>query len=815
MTPRRAPLTLILFLALCFIARSAEPPKPDERPAEPGEWGFRPADGTTLEVNPPAFVWRPQKGAETYLFECSPTPDFSKDVYRIENLWLNCHCPPEVFPAGRRFWRFAYVDSKGVRSPWSQVRSFTIPAEAVEFSLPAMTELLSRVPKQHPRLFIRPEELDQLRRDVRGPLRSQWQQLVKQANRLVANPPPSDEPLKYEPGWKLGNPQWLERWWGNRMKVIATLDGAATLAFVYMVTGERQYGEAARKLMVAAAEWDPKGSTNHIYNDEASMPVLYLMSRAYTWGYGALSDDDRAKIRASMTARGQEIFNYLRRAPHTWRPYDSHRNRGWHKLGEVAIAFMAEIDDAPKWLEHTVNVFFCCYPVWSDDDGGWHEGTSYWNGYMTKQTWWLDVMKSALRIDGYRKPYFSRAGYFPLYSMPPGTTAGGFSDSQLEREPRSMADTVAVFARGAQNGHWQWWADRAGYEREGGYLGVIRARQPAPKPKSPDDLPQSKVFRGTGLAMLHSDLTDAKKDIEIFFKSSPMGSHSHGFNVQNSYVLAVYGKPVLVWTGRRDWHGSPHHTQWMWEAKSQNSILVNGKGPKKHASDVGGKIAAFHTSREFDYVVGDATDAYVGALKQFTRTILFAKPDIIVMYDQLVAPQPATYSWLMHANEKMEFRDQAAIVASNGDSHARVSLLEPRGLRLDQNDRFDPEPQKWPGWKQWHFSAETPQPLAATQFVSVIRPYAGAAPSAANETARRVDGGWLCEIAAKGGEKVLVLLRSDADAKRVSADGDFSTDGVCAAVRLDKAGKLRSAFSASGRATYKGQTIERTDRPLR
>ena len=34
-----------------------------------------------------------------------------------------------------------------------------------------------------------------------------------------------------------------------------------------------------------------------------------------------------------------------------------------------------------------VNKFYAAYPVWSDDDGGWHEGVSYWAGYMSKAVW--------------------------------------------------------------------------------------------------------------------------------------------------------------------------------------------------------------------------------------------------------------------------------------------------------------------------------------------------------------------------------------------------------------------------------------------
>ncbi len=804
---RRPGMAAVLFFSFSLAAiHAAQGPALDDSPAQPGEWGFRPFEGSETEVNPPAFSWRPQKGATTYVLECSPTPDFSKDVYRVEGIWLNVHCPPRVFKPGAYHWRYAFVDEKGQRSAWSKVRAFTIPQTAVEFPMPPMQELIARIPKGHPRLFLRPEDLGQLKKDIEGPLKERWAGLRKEADRLAANPPPSDEPLKYEPGWKRGSAEWLARWWGNREKVIRTLNGAATLAFVYMVTGEKKYGEVARKLMLDAAAWDPKGSTNHYYNDEASMPVVYYMSRAYTWGYGALSEADRAKIRASMTVRGQDIFSHLRRSPHTWRPYDSHHNRAWHKLGELAIAFMGEIDECPMWLEHTVNTFFCCYPVWSDDDGGWHEGASYWSSHQYRHTWWLDVMKSALGIDGFKKPFFHRAGYFPLYAMPPGTECGGFGDLALERTPRAHGSLMTIFARGAQNGHWQWYADQVGGEIESGYLGLLRAQRPAPKPQPPTDLPSSKVFRGTGLAMLHTNLLDATKDVQVFFKSSPMGSQSHGFNAQNSFILAVYGKPLLISSGRRDWHGSPHHTQWMWETKSQNNILVNGKGQIKHTrTEVGGKITAFHTSGEFDYVVGDASATYGEAIRHYTRTILFAKPDIILIYDQLDAAKPSTFSWLLHAIEAMRFKGQSEILVSNGASHARVSIVQPTGLKLSQHDKFDPPPQKWPGWKQYHFAAETTEPRETIQFITVIRPYGptagatggdkGALPPA-GESVKRVPNGWLCEIRGEKGTTLEVLLRTG-EAGGIVAAGIWKSDSECAVRRVDAGGKVISTFTSA------------------
>ena len=100
-----------------------------------------------------------------------------------------------------------------------------------------------------------------------------------------------------------------------------------------------------------------------------------------------------------MKVRGDEMYNHL--CPrHLWRPYSSHSNRAWHFLGEVGIAFLGEVEGAEDWVWFAMNVFYNVYPVWSDDDGGWHEGISYGHSYITKR----DTMIATLPIgygDGY------------------------------------------------------------------------------------------------------------------------------------------------------------------------------------------------------------------------------------------------------------------------------------------------------------------------------------------------------------------------------------------------------------------------------
>jgi hypothetical protein len=116
----------------------------DERPAAAGEWGFRPAPGARIEVNPPAFVWRPQPGALHYEWQASRDASFEGVERGAEVERLNVHCPPEPFEVGSWNWRFRYRTQTGEVSAWSSVREFQVTDAAPLFAIPTREELLAR-----------------------------------------------------------------------------------------------------------------------------------------------------------------------------------------------------------------------------------------------------------------------------------------------------------------------------------------------------------------------------------------------------------------------------------------------------------------------------------------------------------------------------------------------------------------------------------------------------------------------------------------------------------------------------------------------
>lgn len=744
------------WLGVLGLCAALQPPF-DDRPARPGEWGFRPAEGAVAATDPPAFVWRPQRHAASYEWQLAREAGFERIERRARGLAWNVHCPPRGLGRGRWFWRVRFVRSSGERSAWSRVRSFVVDETSALFALPEREELLSRVPRRHPRLFVRPEQREELRRRIAGDLRGPWRRLLARCERLLRDPPSTEEPPRYPEDVAPRSEEWRAIWWGNRKRTIAVLDAAATLAFARWLGGEElaAHGRLARRLLLAAARWDPRGATGYRYNDEAGMPYAYHFARAYTFLHDLLDEDERALCRRVMRVRGRDMYRHL--CPrHLWRPYSSHSNRAWHFLGEVGIAFLGEIPEAGDWVWFAANVFTACYPVWSDAEGGWHEGLAYWRSYLGRFTWWADVMRSALRLDAYTKPFFAHVGDWPLYLQPPGTRGGGFGDLCGRLRSSGNARLMALFAARARNPYWAWYAAAHGDAARPGdsYIDLLRGALPAVTPRPPTDLPKARLFAGVGQAVLNTDLEHAADNVEVIFKSSPFGTQSHGYEAQNSMLLYAYGERLLIRSGYRDLYGSAHHRRWMWSTRSTNSVTVEGHGQLPHSPLARGRIEGFSTTDGLQWVRGEAAGAYGGRLRRFTRDVVLLEPDLVLVHDVLEAGEPSTFEWWWHAETPFGLGERRATVRT-GRAGCELRWLAPERLELTTTDRFDPPPRPRVRLRQYHLTARTVAKDRAARALWAIRVSRGDE-RAVSAPRRTPQGGYLLRA---GEDRVRVELR--------------------------------------------------------
>ena len=362
-----------------------------------------------------------------------------------------------------------------------------------------------------------------------------------------------------------------------------------------------------------------------------------------------------------------------------------------------------------------MNKFYAAYPVWCDDDGGWHEGAAYWAGYMGKIVWWLQAAQSALQIDGLKKPFFAQVGDFPLYVAPPGSPNMGFGDLVLPhplrgRGRRSWNTSSAPSASrpgSSHAGYWRWWTEQWQMNRAAGIAGFLyQANLPdLPEARPPTDLPPSKVFRGIGVASLHTTLTNSAEDVHLLFKSSPFGSQSHGHNPQNSFQLNAYGEALLTTCVYRDYYGSKFHYQWCHSTRAHNAVLVDGQGQRSHSASSTGSILDFELVARY------------GLRRRQRRRGLRRPARAVSAMRRLRQARPHRDLRRPGGHERGDLPVHAAragaFVVDEAAARARieqpkagatVQYLSPVPLSFRQWDGYEPKPEReFPN--QWHLEA--------------------------------------------------------------------------------------------------------------
>jgi hypothetical protein len=280
-------------------------------------------------------------------------------------------------------------------------------------------------------------------------------------------------------------------------------------------------------------------------------------------------------------------------------------------------------------------------------------------------------------------------------------------------------------ADGARAAYWRWWTEQWKMRGEGGVLGFLYKANlpPLPAAKAPTALPQSKIFHGIGVASLHSTLLDSKEDVHFLFKSSPFGTQSHGHNPHNIFQLNAYGESLLTTCTYRDLHGSKFHYQWVHSTVAHNGVLVNGEGQIKHTAAPHGRIVESKLTPDWDYIAGDATAAYGGRLERYQRRVAFVKPDVIVMYDDVAAAEPATFQFMLHALAEFKLDEgKSQISVEQPKAGVTVKYLSAAPLKFRQWDGFEPKPSKeFPN--QWHVEAGTQDKQRAIGMLTVLLPY--------------------------------------------------------------------------------------------
>ena len=704
-------------------------PHPHKDPRQPG-------DGARPGTNPPVFAWLPIEDADGYRLEVARDSSFENTCLDIGGLQESLYLPETALDPGMYFWRWS-LDSGAT----SEVFAFEIEPEAVVVEVPPAAEWLKGFPAEHPRIYVRPEELPALRSSAAGEQAQAWARLRESAEAVLAEPHEIEEP-PFLPDRSENYQKYHETWapimWNSRRFV----KGAETLGLAYLVSGEDVFARAACRRMASISRWDPEGSSHLPHNDEAHMSVIWNGSNACDWVWDRFTEQEREAVVTQFRRRGQITFDHMHnRGSYGVTRFDSHAGREIVFLAHIALVFHEHIPEAQTWLEWLRPVLCGIWPIWSGDDGAWAEGPSYGLAYVTIMSMFATALKRGIGVDLYRRPFWKNHARWRQYCLPPYAEWMGFGD-HTERWAgtwRSNADLVDLIGHETDTCEFTEYvkAFRAEAEemqtpaerRSSGVLSQLYLAGPEQtRPPSDTDGTNLRVFPAAGWAAVRTHLNDPARDIAMIFRSSPLGAISHSHANNNDFILHAGGKVMAMPSGYYIGYGSDHHTHWVWHTKSHNCVTLSDASQIMRSHDSLGSIGNAFEDERLVYFAGIADASYSDRAKRCRRHVFFLKKQsCFVMIDEFVAVPgiDSALQWNIHSWNRFAV-----------DEEARTFLLERDGSSLEghfmyHNNAFfslsegwDPPPMRTgrdeSQWGQQYHLRFTPSGLVSRRNLGVV-----------------------------------------------------------------------------------------------
>jgi hypothetical protein len=414
---------------------------------------------------------------------------------------------------------------------------------------------------------------------------------------------------------------------------------------------------------------------------------------------------------------------------------------------------------------------------WSAEEGGYANGTAYamWDVGALLSSWYvlrLATCGGAACIDLGQKAWVRNWGRFITYFVPPtypadgaihearkqdpGTPIGLFGDGFAEHS--SLSEVRAPYVKGhthfAPSALGCWYASSLARDDQFRIEYLMSppntCASPAPFPSA---TPNSLYLPSVGWMAMHSDLADLNRT-SVYFKSSPppFGAFNHQSADQNAFVINAGGERLAIESGYFDAYNSDHWQYWVKRTRSKNAITFDGGQGQvawEHLPDpfraAGfGSIVQQFSSADYDVVTGDATQAYNGALTQAKRSMVYLRPNLVLVYDRLASDIPRQWEWNIHALNQMNVVSDRQVSIEKSGQRLCVDMLAGPATGFTQTDLFTADPVA-NAPRQWHGSFYSVERLGAAEFIALLN--VGCTPATAS--AAKADDVWIVPVSDK------------------------------------------------------------------
>jgi hypothetical protein len=539
---------------------------------------------------------------------------------------------------------------------------------------PNISVPLQQLRPAHPRLLATIKDFARARDlTTSDPLAARWLKDVKLYADTVASRPPLD--------WSAGPTIELARNLQQRIM---------HLAFMYRLTGDRNYATHARDEMLAAARAENWLGNSFLITAETTASTAI----GYDWLFDVLSEADRKTIRTAITSKGLAPGRRAYDEPAFW--VDARHNWNLVCNAGMMLGALAVCDEDPAAAKSIVssaresleNGFTAFAP-----DGAWEEGPTYWNYASRYACYLLSSLQTALgaTFTAADFPGFAQTGDYRMHIEGPTEKAFNYADSG---ETCGRAPQLFFLARAFNKPHY------AAYERTQPETAAVLDLlwfEPAPTASASDQtalnkLPTTALFRGSEIVAFRGSWADPNTTY-IAFKGGSARAH-HGHLDLGSFVLDTLGQRFALDLGS-DKYSLPGYssgqrfTYYRTQTRGHNTLSFNQRNQDTEA-DVA--VIAYHESREFSSAAINLTSAYDNNARRTQRGIALVNATDVLVQDEIDPRSDQQLVWTMHTEAAITLDGAKATLKLNSQT-LTARILSPAGATFTSESASAPAPQ--------------------------------------------------------------------------------------------------------------------------